>query len=73
MCRVKFIDNGTGIPFEIKDKIFDEGFHYCKSGHTGIGLHIVKENIERYGGKFSVEDNQPNGTVFVINLKTVIN
>ncbi len=72
-CTIEFRDNGTGIPVEIKDKIFDEGFHYGKSGHTGIGLHIVKENIERYGGKISVEDNQPNGTVFIINLKKVIN
>ena len=72
-CTIKFMDNGTGITDDIKDKIFDEGFRHGESGHTGIGLHIVKENIERYGGKISVEDNQPKGTVFVINLKKVIN
>ena len=66
MCIIKIIDNGSGIPDEIKDKIFDEGFFYGKSGHTGIGLHIVKETIEHYGGSISVEDNYPHGAIFNI-------
>jgi|GEM_PF-2032030 len=71
-CIIKFMDNGTGVPDKIKKKIFDEGFFYGKSGHTGIGLHIVKKTIESYGGSISVEDNEPSGVVFVIRLRKVI-
>ena len=68
-CKIVFIDNGSGIPEKIKDKIFDEGFHYGKNGHTGIGLYIVSKTIERFGGSICVEDNKTNGTTFVINLR----
>lgn len=69
MCNIRFLDNGTGIPDKFKDRIFDKGFFYGKSGNTGIGLNIVKNTIERYGGHISVEDNEPNGAMFVINLR----
>lgn len=72
ICEIKFMDNGTGIPDKIKDKIFNEGFIYGKAGHTGLGLHIVKKTIERYGGTISVEDNSPNGTVFIIRLRQAL-
>ncbi|MCD4817616.1 MAG: tetratricopeptide repeat-containing sensor histidine kinase [Candidatus Cloacimonetes bacterium] len=72
ICTIKFIDNGSGISDEVKDKIFDEGFFYGKTGHTGIGLHIVKETIEHYGGSIFVLDNEPKGVIFVISLRKVI-
>ena len=72
MCKINFIDNGTGIPDKIKGKIFDEGFFHGKAGHTGIGLHIIKQTIERYGGSISIEDNKPRGAVFIINLKKAL-
>jgi len=52
--------------------IFDEGFHYGESGHTGIGLYIVKRTIEEYDGEVLVEDNKPHGAIFVIRLKKAI-
>jgi len=36
-----------------------------------LGLYIVKKTVERYGGKISIEDNKPQGTVFVLRLKLV--
>lgn len=72
MCEMKFMDNGTGIPDKIKDKIFDEGFSHGKAGNTGIGLHIVKKTIERYGGHITVEDNKPSGAVFKISLRKAL-
>ncbi|MCF7911428.1 MAG: ATP-binding protein [Candidatus Cloacimonetes bacterium] len=67
-CQIRFSDNGSGIPDEIKKHVFDEGFHYGDSGHTGLGLHIVKSLIDSYKGKISIENNQPQGTVFIISL-----
>ena len=72
MCKINFIDNGMGIPDKIKGKIFDEGFFHGKAGHTGIGLHIIKQTIERYGGSISIEDNKPRGAIFIIYLKKAL-
>jgi len=71
-CKIMFMDNGTGISDKIKDKIFEEGFFFGKTGHTGIGLHIARKTIEHYGGSISVEDNKPKGAAFVIKLRNVI-
>lgn len=73
LCEIRFMDNGMGIPDEIKFMIFNEGFYHGKSGHTGIGLHIVKKTIERYGGHIYVEDNKPKGVAFIISLRKVLN
>ncbi|MEA2095126.1 MAG: PAS domain-containing sensor histidine kinase [Candidatus Cloacimonadota bacterium] len=73
LCEIRFMDNGVGIPDEIKFMIFNEGFYHGKSGHTGIGLHIVKKTIERYGGHIYVEDNKPKGVAFIIGLRKVLN
>ena len=40
--------------------------------NTGIGLYIVKCTVEEYDGDVFVEDNKPQGAVFVIRLKRTI-
>ena len=72
-CKIKIANNGYQIPEIILDKIFDEGFCFGETGNTGIGLHIVKKTIERYDGKISVTENEPNNVVFEITLKQVMN
>ena len=71
MCEVRIADNGTGIPDDIKKKIFEEGFKYGDTGHTGIGLYIVEKAMESYGGYAWVEDNEPKGAVIVLRFKMV--
>ncbi len=66
---IKFADNGTGIPDEIKPKIFDESFKHGKTGHTGIGLFIVNKAVTSFGGYVYVEDNKPKGATFTIVLR----
>ena len=70
-CILTISDYGIGIPDNIKEKIFDESFKYGKSGKTGLGLYIVKKTIERYGGEVDVENNEHQGTVFVLKLLKV--
>ena len=72
VCRIKFMDNGKGIPDDIKSKIFGEGYSYGDYGRAGVGLHIVKKIVERYGGYISVEDNKPKGVAFIINLRKTL-
>ncbi|WP_456469589.1 PAS domain-containing sensor histidine kinase [Archaeoglobus sp.] len=65
-CEVKVTDNGIGIPEDVRNSIFDEGF--SQGGGTGLGLFIVKKLIEKYGGEIRVESNIPQGVAFTITL-----
>ncbi len=70
--EVRVGDNGPGIPSNMKDSIFREGIK-GETGRTGLGLYIVKMLVESYGGDIRVEDNYPEGTVFVLTLKAFNN
>jgi len=72
MCEVRIADNGTGIPDEIKEAIFEEGFIHGDTGQTGLGLHIVKKAMEKYGGYVYVEDSEPKGAVFALRFRMVM-
>ncbi len=68
-CEVRIADYGKGVPDEIKQKIFEEGFKHGETAQTGLGLYIVSKIVKRYGGRVWVEDNKPAGSVFVVSLK----
>ncbi|MFX0063499.1 MAG: MASE3 domain-containing protein [Candidatus Hermodarchaeota archaeon] len=72
-CEIKIADYGIGIPNDRKEKIFDLGVSYSKKKHGGLGLFIVKNVVEGYGGKVFVEDNNPKGSIFVLKLKKANN
>ncbi len=65
-------DNGKGIPYEIRKKIFSPGFTTKKRG-WGLGLSLSKRIIEDYHkGKLFIKESEINkGTTFGINLKKV--
>lgn len=63
---VKVEDDGVGMSDEIKDKVFQEGFH-TGEGH-GLGLFIVASLMKRYNGSVEIKDNEPTGTVFVLKF-----
>jgi PAS domain S-box-containing protein len=67
-CSMRIADNGIGIPDELKDKVFQEGFSHGVNGGTGLGLYLVSKAVERYGGEIWVEDSIPHGATFVISL-----
>ncbi|APH39180.1 ATP-binding protein [Methanohalophilus halophilus] len=67
-CEISVRDYGTGMEKDILDKIFDENFKAGSTGNTGIGLHIVKKVIERYGGNIRVESELGEGTTFTLKV-----
>lgn len=67
--QLRISDNGKGIPEEFRERIFEEGFKYGDSGNTGLGLYLVKQTIDRYGGSIKIDKNNPSGAVFLIKLK----
>ncbi|MBV0902179.1 PAS domain-containing sensor histidine kinase [Haloarcula salina] len=66
--RVRIADNGPGIPDDQKDIVFGKGERGLGSPGTGIGLYLVERLVTQYGGEVWAEDNQPTGTVFVVEL-----
>ncbi len=67
--EIKIHNDGTEIPADIHERIFEKQFSHGEAGHTGIGLFLVIQNINRYGGSIYVEDTDKPGVTFVINLK----
>jgi len=65
---VRIADNGPGVPDSQKDEIFGKGEKGLDSHGTGIGLYLVEQLVDAYGGSVSVEDNDPGGAVFVVEL-----
>ena len=60
-------DTGAGIPDKDKRSIFEPYFS-TKRGGTGLGLAIVHSIVSDHEGVIRVEDNQPHGTKFIIEL-----
>lgn len=65
---VRIADNGPGIPDDRKDEIFGRGEKGLESPGTGVGLYLVDQLVDNYGGEIWVEDNDPRGSVFVVRL-----
>ena len=65
---VRVIDNGAGIPAQIRERIFDPFFTTKPMGHgTGLGLDIVRRLVRHNDGEISVE-SQPGRTEFRVAL-----
>lgn len=67
--EIRFMDNGPGIPEEIKESIFEPFYTTKKEGEgTGLGLFITHGIVEKHGGLISVDSAVGKGTTFMINL-----
>ena len=60
-------DTGGGIPKEIGEKIFEQGFS-TKGEGRGIGLFHTKQLIQSMGGKISFETEEGRGTCFMVQI-----
>ncbi len=74
---IQVIDTGIGVPPHLQSRIFDRFFQVDGTirrefGGTGLGLALVKEFVELYGGSvsvFSAGENQ--GSTFAFTLPVV--
>ncbi len=60
-------DNGTGIPEEVKPKLFTPLFTTKPKGQ-GFGLAVVKRMTEALGGTVTFESQEGKGTTFILRL-----
>jgi len=66
-------DNGSGIPEEIKNKIFQPFFTTKPTGQgTGLGLSLSYDIVKAHGGELKVETKEGLGTEFIIHLNTML-
>jgi nitrogen fixation/metabolism regulation signal transduction histidine kinase len=67
MVRISITDNGKGIPEELQSKLFTPSFT-TKSSGMGLGLSIVKNIIESFGGNITFKTKVNHGTTFIFEL-----
>lgn len=68
---VSVSDSGQGISNADKEHVFERFYQASQKQHktgSGIGLHIVSEYVQLHKGTVTVADNEPQGSVFTINL-----
>jgi signal transduction histidine kinase len=64
---IRVVDHGPGIPEAVRSRLF-ELFFTTRYGGTGVGLATVRKLVETQGGRVTLEQTGPTGTVFRIEL-----
>lgn len=65
---VEVRDTGTGIPEETLSNIFEPFFTTKGNGGTGLGLPVVREIVNSYGGTLTVDSVLGKGSTFRFDL-----
>lgn len=63
--EIRILDNGTGIPEEIRDKVFEPNFT-TKSSGMGLGLAISRRIVESMGGEIGFTTSGAGTEFYVI-------
>jgi signal transduction histidine kinase len=68
--EIRIRDNGTGIPREVKEKMFNPFFTTKPAGEgTGLGLSMSHDIVvKQHGGKIDVDTEPGSFTEFIITL-----
>ncbi len=67
--EISIKDNGSGIPENIREKIFQPFFTTKPTGQgTGLGLSLSYDIVKAHGGELSVDSKEGEGSEFVIQL-----
>jgi two-component system sensor histidine kinase VicK len=74
--QVGVADTGIGIPEDGISRLFEEFYRAPNAKEmdregTGLGLTIVRDIVNRYGGNIQVESQVGKGTCFTVTLPAV--
>ncbi len=69
--RVVVTDDGPGIPRRLQERVFDCFYSTTgnqRQGGAGLGLYLVRRNIESIGGKVALQSEEGRGCTFTLTL-----
>jgi two-component system sensor kinase FixL len=66
-CQIAFLDEGPGIPLEVREKIFTP-FFTTKSRGSGLGLPTAKRLIDAHRGNITIACPPQGGTMVTVEL-----
>jgi DNA-binding response OmpR family regulator len=67
--QIQVIDNGPGIPHDLRDRVFEPFFTTKGPPHNGVGLYLANKIIHNAGGKIELQIPPNNqGAQVVISL-----
>lgn len=72
--RIQVIDSGSGIDVQLRQSIFEKyeiGTPMKDAPQIGLGLAFCKMAVEAHGGQISVEQNEPKGSIFTIDIDLI--
>lgn len=67
---IEIMDNGIGVPLDFQSKIFDmffRGSNHNSEG-SGLGLYIVKNAVDKMGGKIDFSSQLGRGSTFSLKI-----
>jgi signal transduction histidine kinase len=62
------VDDGCGMDYTVKQKLFTTFFTTKGAGGTGLGLLVTRKIVQEHGGRMEVESRPGEGTTFRILL-----
>ncbi len=68
ILTIQVTDNGTGMDYEIKKKIFTTFFTTKGGEGTGLGLLTTRKLVQEHGGKIIVESKKGEGSRFIMEF-----
>lgn len=69
---VEVVDDGSGMPEDVRSKLFDPFFTTRRSGtERGLGLTIVHRIVSELGGRITVESSPGEGSSFLVSLPAI--
>jgi len=69
--EIRVADQGSGVPENIRGRVFDPFVSSGKPNGTGLGLAIVSKIVGDHGGSVTVERTSESGTVMLVKLPRV--
>ena len=68
--RIRVKDNGTGIPAEHRERVFDDFYRANKGGvrGSGLGLALCRKIMLAHGGGIRIADSSPAGSTFELHF-----
>ncbi|MCL4510429.1 MAG: ATP-binding protein [Bacteroidetes bacterium] len=65
---IELEDTGSGMPEEIRKKIFEPFVTYGKKHGTGLGMAIVKKIIDDHNGEIEIQSEIGKGTKMILKI-----